>query len=98
MNEIIKSWKLLLKYDLFSIDINYEKLKINDDINIHFNFDNYYDFEYYKYFEDYWDFEFSMNIIEDLLYIKSKKDLIILNNQSIWELIYLNQDIFKIIK
>ena len=71
----------------------------------------FYDFEYdenlenYNDLENYKDWEIIINIeIEDLFEIENssiidnKKDSIILENQLIWELIYSNQDISKIIK
>ena len=71
----------------------------------------FHDFEYYKDLknyddlEDYKDWEIIINMkienlfkIENSLIIDNKKDLIILENQLIWELIYSNQNISKIIE
>ncbi len=71
----------------------------------------FHDFEYHEDLEnhddlrDYKDWRIIIDIkigdsfeIENLSIIDNKEDSIILKNQSIWELIYSNQDISKIIK
>ena len=56
------------------------------------------EYEYARIASSYDDISIMRRIIESLFYKDNRKNSIVLNLQSMWELIYSSQDIFKMIK
>jgi len=103
------TWMILFKWDLYSIHVKYDLWAwLDDELNeyIYMRIILEYDwvinmwekYEYMRIILSYDDILIIWRIIESLFYKDNRKDSIILNFQSIWELIYLNQNIFKMMK
>ena len=100
---------IFFEWDLYSIYIGYDSwIWFDDELNEYIYIeiileydwviDMWEEYEHARIILSCDDILVIWRIVENLFYKDNKENLIILNLQLIWELIYLNQDISKIMK